>query len=199
MARATQLCLCSFCWFKTLFSFPLGNGWAKPRAARLLRRAGVRSALPGPNSTPDNSIEALASIGHRYLRFLSAAAAPCYRAAADFLCPRPGSVSRWGCDVPSQPFALLPGVTRKRSKLWKVLWIPLLKFTSSNVIVFLCYGEKSYFKKLSCCFCSSVFHFHGYMSGTRQPALSIPATHWLPSEQWKAAEVVRILHLKITR
>ncbi|KAF4798637.1 hypothetical protein TURU_061065 [Turdus rufiventris] len=29
----------------------------------------------------------------------------------------------------------------------------------------------------------SVVHFHGYMSGIRQPELSIPATHWLPSEQ----------------
>lgn len=98
MARATQWCLCIFCWFKTLFSFlTLENGWGKTSAARILQRAEVRSALPGPNSTPDNSIEVLLSIGHRYLPFLSPAAAPCYPAAADFLCPRPG------CFTPPSP------------------------------------------------------------------------------------------------
>ena len=147
MARATRLCICSFCWFKTHFSFlTLENGSAKTPAVRLLQRAGVRSALPGPNSTPDNSIEAMVSIEHRYLHFLSHTAVPCYWAAADFLLPRPGCMSQWGCNVSSVLFASLAGVVWKGSKLWKVLWIPLLKFTSSSVIIFCYYGAKSYFK-----------------------------------------------------
>lgn len=41
MARATHLCTCRFCWFKTHFSFlTLENGSAKPPAVRLLQNMG---------------------------------------------------------------------------------------------------------------------------------------------------------------
>lgn len=146
VARATWLCICTFCWFETHFSFlTLENGSAKPPAVRLLQRAGVRSALPGPNSTPDNSIEATVSIGHRYLRFLSHTAVPCYWAAAEFLLPTPGCVSQWGYNVSSLLFASLTGVVWKGSKWWEVPWIPLLKFSSSSVIIFLLLRSKVVF------------------------------------------------------
>lgn len=150
VARATRPCICSSCCLKTHFSFlPLENRPVKTPAVRLLRGAGVRSALSGPNSTPDNSIEAMASAGHRYLHFPSHAAVLCSRAAADFLLPKPGCMSWWGYHVASLLFALLTEVVWKGSKGWKVLWIPLMKFASSSMVIFCDYGAKSYFKNFS--------------------------------------------------
>lgn len=48
MVRATQLYLCSFCWFKTLISFlTLENGGTKPSAARFCKERGCEVHCPG--------------------------------------------------------------------------------------------------------------------------------------------------------
>lgn len=161
-------CIHNFCWFKAHFSsLTLENEPEITPAVRLLQGTGVRRALPGPNSTPDNSIEAMASIGHRYLHFLSRTAMPCYWAVADFLFLRPGCMTWRGCSISSLLCSSLTEVIWKGSKWRKMFWFPLMKLTSSSMKIFCYYEAKLYFRKLFSCFCRPVIYFHGYVSGNK--------------------------------
>lgn len=158
---------CSFCWFKTHFSFlMLENGSAKPPAVRLLQNAGCEVHCLGQIPHQIIPLRRWFQLGivifasclilqHRATEQLLISSSPglavCHR----------GPATSPPCSLPCSQ--TLYGKAANDGKCFEFLsWNLCLLLR-----LFLLLWSKVVFLKLFCYFCRSVIHFHGYECGNK--------------------------------